>query len=420
MTAPSGQPALARRLTTTDAVVVGLSAMLGAGVFAVWGPAASAAGAGLLMALGIAAVIAFCNAVASAQLAQHHPSSGGTYVFGREVLGPWWGFVAGWGFVVGKTASSAAMALTFAAYAIPASSPGGEWLQRGAAALVVVLFTYANLHGVTRTATMAKVLLAVTLVVLVGFVVVAAVVDVAPAERLEPAGGVLGVLQAAGLLFFAFAGYARIATLAEEVRRPESLGRAILISLGTALALYLAIGWIVVSTLGSALPATSTPLADVAGALGQAWAEPLVRIGGASAALGALLALLAGVGRTTLAMAREHDLPHRLASVSARHQVPDQAQVVVGAAVLVLVLTLDLRGAIGFSSFGVLVYYFVANASAFRQPREQRRWPQALQVLGMAGCAVLVATLPVASVLAGVAVFAVGIAGRAVFRRRVA
>lgn len=420
MTAPSGQPALARRLTTTDAVVVGLSAMLGAGVFAVWGPAASAAGAGLLVALGIAAVIAFCNAVASAQLAQHHPSSGGTYVFGREVLGPWWGFVAGWGFVVGKTASSAAMALTFAAYAIPASSPGGEWLQRGAAALVVVLFTYANLHGVTRTATMAKVLLAVTLVVLVGFVVVAAVVDVAPAERLEPTGGVLGVLQAAGLLFFAFAGYARIATLAEEVRRPASLGRAILISLGTALALYVAIGWIVVSTLGSALPATSTPLADAAGALGQAWAEPLVRIGGASAALGALLALLAGVGRTTLAMAREHDLPHRLASVSERHRVPDQAQVVVGAAVLVLVLTLDLRGAIGFSSFGVLVYYFVANASAFRQPREQRRWPQALQVLGMAGCAVLVVTLPLASVLAGVAVFAVGIAGRAVFRRRVA
>ncbi len=417
MTVPSGQPALARRLTTADAVVVGLSAMLGAGVFAVWGPAASAAGAGLLLALGIAAVVAFCNAVASAQLAEHHPSSGGTYVFGREVLGPWWGFVAGWGFVVGKTASSAAMALTFAAYAVPTSSPGGEWLQRGAAALVVVLFTVANLRGVTRTAAMAKVLLAVTLVVLVGFVVVAAVGPTSPAERLEPTGGVLGVLQAAGLLFFAFAGYARIATLAEEVRRPESLGRAILVSLGTALVLYATVGWIVVSTLGSDLPATSTPLADVAGAVGHEWADPLVRIGAASAALGALLALLAGVGRTTLAMARERDLPSGLASVDERHRVPDRAQVVVGAAVVVLVLALDLRGAIGFSSFGVLVYYFVANASALRQPREQRRWPRALHVLGMTGCAVLVVTLPVASVLAGVAVFAVGIAGRALFRR---
>lgn len=417
MTAPTGQPALARRLSTADAVVVGLSAMLGAGVFAVWGPAASAAGAGLLVALGIAAVIAFCNAVASAQLAQHHPSSGGTYVFGREVLGPWWGFVAGWGFVVGKTASSAAMALTFAAYAVPASGPGGEWLQRGAAALVVVLFTAANLRGVTRTAAMAKVLLAVTLVVLVGFLVVTAAGDTATTDRLEATGGVLGVLQAAGLLFFAFAGYARIATLAEEVRRPESLGRAILISLGTALVLYVAVGWIVVSTLGSGLATTSTPLADVATVVGQDWAEPLVRIGAASAALGALLALLAGVGRTTLAMAREHDLPHPLASVSELHRVPDRAQVVIGAAVVVLVLALDLRGAIGFSSFGVLVYYFVANASAFRQPREQRRWPQALQVLGMAGCAVLVVTLPLASVLAGVAVFAVGITGRAFFRR---
>lgn len=404
-------PGLARRLTTTDAVVVGLSAMLGAGVFAVWGPAAAAAGAGVLVALGIAAVVAFCNAVASAQLARFHPSSGGTYVFGRAVLGPWWGFIAGWGFVVGKTASCAAMAMTFAAYAVPV----GGWWQRGAAAAVVVVFTLANLRGVTRTATMAKVLLAVTLSVLVVFIGLSATRSPAPTEALAPTGGALGVLQAAGLLFFAFAGYARIATLAEEVRRPEMLGRAILLALGTALVLYAAVGWIVVSALGADLPASTTPLADAAVALGLDWAGPVVRIGAATAALGALLALLAGVSRTTLAMAREHDLPAVLASVDARHRVPDHAQVLIGALVVVLVLTLDLRGAIGFSSFGVLVYYFVTNASAWRQPPEQRRWPQALQILGMAGCAVLVVTLPLTSVLAGLAVFAVGIVGRALW-----
>jgi APA family basic amino acid/polyamine antiporter len=416
-----GQPALARRLTTTDAVVVGLSAMLGAGVFAVWGPAAAAAGAGLLAALAIAAVIAFCNAVASAQLARSYPSSGGTYVFGREVLGPWWGFVAGWGFVVGKTASCAAMALTFAAYAVPAGSGlAGEWTQRGAAAAVVVLFTVANLRGVTRTATMAKGLLVVTLLVLIGFVAVAVATTVTDGSgRVEPlavTGGPYGVLQAAGLLFFAFAGYARIATLAEEVRRPEMLGRAILVALGTALALYVAIGWIVVTTVGANLPGTATPLVDATLSLGVDWTVPALRIGAATAALGALLALLAGVGRTTLAMARERDLPPLLSSVSARHRVPDRAQVLIGAAVVVLVLTLDLRGAIGFSSFGVLVYYFVANASAFRQPRGQRHWPQALQVLGMVGCVILVATLPLASVIAGLAVFAVGITGRLLLR----
>ncbi len=405
----SAPPALARRLGTSDAVVVGLSAMLGAGVFVAFTPAAAAAGSGLVVALGVAAVIAFCNAVASAQLASSYPASGGTYLFGREVLGPWWGFLAGWGFVVGKTASCAAMAMTFAAYALP----GGGWGQRALAAGAVVAFTVLNLRGVTRTATAAKVLLAATLVVLLGFLALSAGGDAGPVAPLEPTGGAWGVLQAAGLLFFAFAGYARIATLAEEVRRPELLGRAILIALGATVLIYTLVGLALVRVLGADLPDTATPIAAATAALGADWAVPLVRFGAAAAALGALLALLAGVGRTTLAMARERDLPPALASVDPRHQVPDRAQVVIGIAVVALVLLADLRGAIGFSSFGVLVYYAVANLSALRQPREQRRWPRPLQVLGLAGCVTMAAALPLGSVLAGLGVLAVGLAGRA-------
>lgn len=410
----SAQPALARRLGTADAVVVGLSAMLGAGVFVAFAPAAEAAGRGLLLGLAIAAVIAFCNAVASAQLASSHPASGGTYLFGREVLGPWWGFLAGWGFVVGKTASCAAMAMTFAAYAAPGA---GAW-QRALAALAVVAFTVLNLRGVTRTATAAKVLLAATLLVLVGFLVLAAAGEAAPVGPLAATGGAWGVLQAAGLLFFAFAGYARIATLAEEVRRPEVLGRAILVALGTAVVLYLLVALALVHVLGDALPTSEVPVADATASLGADWAVPLVRVGAAAAALGALLALLAGVGRTTLAMARERDLPAPLASVDERHRVPDTAQVVIGVAVVALVLLADLRGAIGFSSFGVLVYYAVANLAALRQPPEQRRWPRGLQVLGLVGCVVLAAALPLGSVLAGLAVLGVGVLGRAVALRR--
>lgn len=422
MSTPGG-PALARRLGTVDATVVGLSAMLGAGVFVAFAPAAEAAGSGLLVALGIAAVIAFCNAVASAQLASSYPASGGTYLFGREVLGPWWGFLAGWGFVVGKTASCAAMAMTFAAYALPdttsgAGDDGAGWWQRGLAALVVVAFTVLNLRGITRTATAARVLLVTTLAVLLGFLLIAATGEAGPTVPLEATGGAWGVLQAAGLLFFAFAGYARIATLAEEVRRPEQLGRAILVALGTAVVLYLLVGLALVEVLGADLPGNPVPVAAATEAVGAAWAVPVVRIGAAAAALGALLALLAGVGRTTLAMARERDLPAPLASVEARHQVPDTAQVVIGAAVVALVLLADVRGAIGFSSFGVLVYYAVANLSALRQPAEQRRWPRGLQVLGLAGCLVMTAALPIGSVLAGLAVFAVGILGRAVALRR--
>ena len=133
--------------------------------------------------------------------------------------------------------------------------------------------------------------------------------------------------------------------------------------------------------------------------------------------LGSLLALIAGIGRTTLAMARNGDLPRGLAAVEARHQVPARAELAVAAVVALLVVTTDLRGAIGFSSFGVLVYYAVANASAFTQDAAHRRWPRALNVVGFVGCVTLVATLPVASVGAGVAVLFVGVALRGLLRR---
>jgi basic amino acid/polyamine antiporter, APA family len=407
------QPGLARRLGTGDAVVVGLSAMIGAGVFAVFAPAAASAGPGLLIGLAIAAFVAFCNAVASAQLAMSYPASGGTYLFGRVVLGPWWGFVAGWGFVIGKTASCAAMALTFAAYALPGIS---TWWQRLVAVVAVTALTAANLRGITRTAQVAKVLLLTTLLTLS----VALVVSFGSGERgPDPWAGssdgqleVVGVLQAAGLLFFAFAGYARIATLAEEVRRPEMLGRAILIALGIAIGIYTAVALALLLVLGADLPNEPTPVAAAVEAAGARWAVPVVRLGAIAACLGALLALLAGVGRTTLAMAREGDLPQTFASVDPAHRVPDHAQVAVGAAIVLLVLVSDLRNAIGFSSFGVLIYYAVANLSALRQPPEQRRWPRVLNVLGLAGCLVLSAALPLTSVIAGATVLVVGLGGR--------
>ena len=400
---------LARRLGTGDAVVVGLSAMLGAGVFAVWGPAAAAAGSGLLAGLAIAAVVAFCNATSSAQLAEQYPSSGGAYLFGREVLGPWWGFTAGWGFVIGKTASCAAMALVAAAYAVPGSS----WAAHLVAALVVLALTGLNLRGITRTAAAARILLAVTGAVLVAFLLLGrTVASHGPANALSAGPGWYGTLQSAGLLFFAFAGYARIATLAEEVRRPQSLGRAILIALGVTIVVYTAVGATLISSLGDALPGSRTPLVDAVRAWHAGAMVPVVAVGATAAALGALLALLAGVARTVLAMARNRDLPAGLASVSPGRQVPDRAQAVIGVTVAGLVLLVDVRQAIGFSAVGVLVYYFVANAAAFCQGAQRRRWPRVVQVVGMLGCAVLVLTLPWTSVVAGIGVLAVGMIAR--------
>ncbi|WP_065570239.1 APC family permease [Microbacterium oleivorans] len=403
-------PGLSRRLGLGDAVVIGLGAMIGAGVFAAFAPAAQAAGAGLLLGLALAAVVAFGNATSTAQLAAVHPTSGGVYAYGRAELGPWWGFFAGWGFVIGKTASCAAMALTFAAYVAP---PG--W-GRPIAALAAVALGAVNLFGITRTAQLARVLVAIVLAALT----LVAVAGLSPAATATGgnldlvATGPLGILQAAGILFFAFAGYARIATLGEEVRDPaRTIPRAIVLAFAAALLVYAVIAVAALHVLGpGALAASSAPLVDVVRAAGWDAAAPLVRIGAAAASLGALLALITGIGRTSFAMAREGDLPRILANVDARWHVPRNAEIAVVAVVVAIVALGDIRGAIGFSSFGVLLYYLVANIAAFRQTGDARRYPRILQVVGATGCVALVVTLPWPSVPVGIGVLLVGLGYR--------
>ena len=231
-----------------------------------------------------------------------------------------------------------------------------------------------------------------------------------------PTDGVLGILQAVGLLFFAFAGYARIATLGEEVRDPQrTIPRAILIALGTTVLVYAVVAGSVLLVLGAdGVAATNAPLAEAVSAGSWDWAGPVVRFGAAAASLGALLALIAGIGRTTLAMARHDDLPRWLSAVHPRFGVPHRAEVALAVVVCVLIAAVDLRAAIGFSSFGVLIYYLIANLSAFTQPRADRRFPRALQIVGALGCGVLVVTLPTTTVLTGLAVFAVGLGYRLV------
>ncbi len=413
--------ALARDLGTTDAVVIGLGSMIGAGVFAAFGPAAEAAGSGLLIGLMLAAVIAYCNAVASAQLAAAYPVSGGTYTYGRERLGPWWGFMAGWGFVIGKTASCTAMALTAASYAIP----DPWWAQRGVAVAMVVALAALNYRGVTKTAFLARILVSITLACLAVVIVAILLFGDPQKSNLEGwsrsgHGGLYGVLQAAGLLFFAFAGYARIATMGEEVRDPaRTIPRAIPIALFITVGVYTLIAISALLAAGpERLAASTAPLVTAVQAAGVGGIAPIVRIGGIVASLGALLALIAGIGRTSLAMARKRDLPTWLADVHPRYRVPHHAEVALAVVVSALVLVTDLRGAIGFSSFGVLVYYAIANASAFTQTGDQRRWPRALNVLGLGGCLVLVATLPVQAVIAGIIMFAVGLIGRFIVLQR--
>ncbi|PRY00998.1 APC family permease [Allonocardiopsis opalescens] len=417
--AGSDGPGLARRLGAGDAVLVGLGAMLGAGVFSAFGPAAAAAGSGLLAALVLAALVAYCNASSSAALAVRYPESGGAYRYGRERLGRVWGFLAGWAFVAGKTASCAAMALTLGGYAWP------EQRVPVAVAAVAVL-TLVNYLGITKTALATRVLVAVTLLALAAVVAACLGGGTASAANLTgwTSGGLLGIGQAAALLFFAFAGYARLATLGEEVREPErTIPRAIPVALGLVVAVYAAVACAALLAVGpEALAASAAPLATAVGAGELAWLAPAVRVGGAVASAGVLLSLMAGIGRTSLAMARDGELPTALAAVHPRYRVPHRAELLLGVLVAALAAAGDLVFAIGFSSFTVLTYYAVANAAAFTLPGPGRVRRRAVAVLGGAGCAALAVVLPPSTVLTGMAALLLGLAVRgavgAVRRRR--
>ena len=391
-------PELARRLTLRDAVIIGLGAMIGAGVFAAPGPAAAAAGTWLLLGLVIASTVAYANATSSAELAALYPESGGTYVYARKRLNSYWGFLAGWGFVVGKTASLAAMALTFGVYVYsPLARPLGI-------ALVIVLAA-VNYRGIEKTAHLTRIIVILVLAALTAVVLASLVGSDASLGRLDMGmpNGLLGVLQSAGLLFFAFAGYARLATLGEEVQDPSvTIPRAIPLALGITVTVYAAVLASALLAVGpGTLAESSAPLVAAVEAGSLDFAAPVVRVGGAIAAGGVLLSLLAGVSRTTLSMARRRELPGFLAAVHPKFHTPHHAELVTAAIVIGIVLIADLRGAIGFSSFAVLTYYAIANASAWTLSPPERRWPRWLAGFGFIGCAILAFTLPLRAVVGG-------------------
>ncbi|MGY6497606.1 MAG: APC family permease [Microcella sp.] len=401
---PTPPVGLARRIRLPGAIGIGLASMIGAGLFAVWGPATDAARGGLVIALVIAAVIATLNAFSSAQLAMAHPVAGGAYAFGRRYVGPWTGFSAGWLFVTGKTASAAAIASIAAAYLYP---PAPVPLAVG----LIVVFAALNMAGVRTTARVSIAIVATVLtglaVALIAAVSGGAAADLDPVTSIVTPASPYGVLQGAALLFFAFAGYARMATLGEEVVEPRrTLPRAIFTALGVVLALYATVAVLLVSMLGvNRLVGSVTPLADV---LDPAWTPLVVAIAGI-ACLGSLVGILAGLSRTSLAMARERDLPGLLARISPRTKAPIVAEAIIAALAILIVVLLEPAQLVAASSSAVLLYYAVAHLSALRQPAAERWQPRAVAIAGLLGCVVLVAALPPVSILGTAVLLAVGL-----------
>jgi len=392
-------------------MAIGVAAMVGAGVFFVWAPAWNLAGEWMLASLALAALVATLNGLVTTQLAIRVPLSGGIYSYGRTYRGEFVGFLAGWLFVTGKTASAGAIALIAAQYVLPDQ----PWPL---AVAFIVAFSAVVISGVRTTATLSIGIVAVV----VGGLMVLAVPTIAT-EGVSitfgsPPGW--GVLSAAGLMFFSFAGYARMATLGEEVRNPvKTLPRAIIGALAIVLALYAVLALALIPTF-SASGVNDAPLTALVSS-GATWLVGLLAL---IASLGSLLAILAGLSRTSMQMARNRDLPGLLAQLSPTTRGPLFSELAVAGVAIILVLFTDPLWLVGLSGTGVLGYYAIGHYSALAQPRAERFLSPVVPLVGMVLCLVLVASLPVASLIAGVVWTLLGVlwfvVARSIRRRKTA
>ncbi len=404
-----GGPRLRPQLRLFDAIATGLAAILGAGIFAVIAPAADVAGPALIISLVLAASVAFCNAMSSAQLAIAYPRAGGTYEFGTRVLGDWWGYSAGWMFIVANTVGPGAIALAFGGYA-SAIFPA---LPARAFAVVAALgMTSINALGIRRSVRVTDVVVVFSVLSLLAFVVIGL-----PGVRLSnflpllPPSGLAGVLSATALLFFAYTGYSRIATLVEEVHDPEStIVPATVTALGTATCLYVLVAVTAVGVLGaSALAASASPLEATMLALASGVGIAVIAAGALLTTFNEGLSDLLGVSRVAFAMGRGADLPRGLARLGGA-QNPWRSVLFVGAISTLVACFAPFTLAIAVSSFGTLLYYSVANLSALRLEAEHRRFPRALSAAGLVGCLALAFSLSSKEITVGLAILAVGLA----------
>jgi APA family basic amino acid/polyamine antiporter len=390
-----------------DAISTGLAAILGAGIFAVIAPAAAIAGPALIISLLIAAFVAFCNALSSAQLAAVFPRSGGTYEFGRRMLGPWWGFSAGWMFLTANTVGPGVIALAFGGYlhAAWAAIP-----ERTAAVVAALVMTMLNAVGIRRSVRVTDVVVVLSILSLVAFVVIG--LPGAQVSNLAPFApeGISGILQATGLLFFAYTGYSRIATLVEEVRDPKrTIPRATVVALSTATLLYVSVAATALAVLGAArISQSMSPLEDVLAAVGSAVGVAIIAAGALLTTFNEGLSDLLGVSRVAFAMGREADLPQSLAKLGAG-QNPWRSVVFVGIIALLVAAFAPFGVAVAVSSFGTLLYYTVTNLSALRLPRQHQTFPRVLAVAGLIGCLGLALALIPQDIGIGLAILLIGI-----------
>lgn len=407
---------LRRDLRLVDAVGVGLGAIIGAGIFVVTGVAADIAGPAFLIGLLIAGVAATCNALSSAELAATYPQSGGTYEYGYRLLNPAFGFSAGWMFLASKLAAGGTVALGFGGYfsqifpAVPA---------RYAAVGAAVLLTFANLFGIKKAGRFNTIIVSVTLLTLLYFVISG--IPSFDINNLQPFApkGFSGIAESAALLFFAYTGYARIATLGEEVHEPKkTIPRAVIITIIVSVVLYIAVALIAVGAVGAnILASSSSPLQEAARVFTLPGVFWIVGIGAATAMLGVLLSQIVGISRMMFAMARRNDLPRVLEHTNSKYAVPDYGILLGGFVIVLLSIFGTIQFVIAAAAFTILLYYGIANIAALKLAAENKLYPKWIAVVGLLSCFLLAISLRLTVILTGLGVLIVGFILRFIFQK---
>jgi len=415
---------LQRSLGLGGAVLLGLGSIIGTGVYVSIGIAAGVTGASVLLAVAAAALVATFNGLNSAQLAANHSVSGGTYEYAYRLLNPRWGFTAGWTFLLAKSASAATAALGFASYLLTALD-GDAGLRVPLALLALAILTAVALGGVQRSNAFNLGVVALAIGALCLFVVgslgaldEANFVPFFTADQPLP-----DFLQATALMFVAYTGYGRIATMGEEVREPRrTIPRAIISALLASMLLYGLVALAAVGAVGAATLADLTaqgraPLELIARQLGQPALGQVVAIGAIAAMLSVLLNLVLGLSRVLLAMGRRHDMPPLVARLNAANTAPPYAVLGVSLLIGLLILTGNVVATWSFSAFSVLIYYAITNLAALRLQAEQRLFPRWVALLGLGGCAFLAFWVDLPIWILGLALIAAGLAWQQAARR---
>lgn len=398
---------LMRALMLKDAVAIGLGAIIGAGIFVVTGVAAGVSGPSFIVGLVIAGTIASFNGLSSAQLAAVYPQSGGTYEYGYQLLSPWFGFTAGWMFLISKLSAAGVVAIGFGSYfhhLVPVVSP------QIISVIAILFLTVVNLFGIKK-AGLINIFIVTTTILSLLYLVFSGLPQV-EINNFTPFApfGISGIAESAALLFFAFTGYARIATLAEEVHHPEkTIPSAIIITIFSAIILYAAVSFVAIGVVGTEnMASTTSPLHIVGNALDTPSISIVVTIGASTAMLGVLLSQILGISRMMLAMGRRNDFPPFFQKVHRHYKVPHLSIIFTGLIILLLTLIGSFEFIVRAASFTILLYYGITNIAALRQKRNQQRYSKIVPTLGLIGCLAMSLSLPLNVILIGVSLLLVG------------